>query len=90
VKSFIPLLLPAAILLSANTDPAPAKENSAQTDADKMICRREASGTGSIMPKRVCHTKAEWDALAESAQNDLDRIRAQDRSKGMIGRALGR
>jgi hypothetical protein len=40
--------------LAQQANAAPAKE--------KRICRTD-TGTGSIMPKRICHTQAEWDSL---------------------------
>src|SRR3546814_5180908 len=41
-------------------------------DEEKIICKREVA-TGSIMSRRVCHTKAEWKAIAEQGKADIDR-----------------
>jgi hypothetical protein len=43
---------------------------------EKKICRSEEV-TGSIMPKRVCRTKAEWDAYQVQIGN---RVRDQQRT----------
>ena len=49
--------------LLASAAPALAQDNSAAPAAtpvkEKKICRSDDE-TGSIMPKRICHTKAEW------------------------------
>jgi len=41
--------------------PAPAA-NAAPAVKEKKICVMQDAVTGSITPKRVCKTKAEWDA----------------------------
>lgn len=41
---------------------------------EKPICEREAP-TGSLIAKRVCHTKAEWNALHNAGQDEVDGIR---------------
>lgn len=76
-------LAPLALLLCAT--PALASET-AQKDAtetpakpEKKVCKTERS-TGSIMPKRTCRSKAEWDAQA----NDRNRMAEQDRLKSSI------
>jgi hypothetical protein len=90
VKSAI--LLPAVLAAIALAGlPAQARDkpsaaaDTATADADKKICRREAAATGSIMPKRVCHTQAEWDALEAAAASDMERLRNMDRSRAMVG-----
>lgn len=40
--------------------------------AEKKICRRETV-TGSFMPKRTCHTRAEWEAIEQNANAEKDR-----------------
>jgi len=77
-----------AILSAAISGPALASDNpSGAADpakSEKKICKNEAK-TGSIMPKRVCRTKAEWDQLSEQGKADLDRVRDMDRSRSMVG-----
>ncbi|MCP3736210.1 hypothetical protein M9979_15180 [Sphingomonas sp. RP10(2022)] len=53
------MMLPAAQATEAPPPPPPA---------DKRICRREVP-LGSIMPTRICHTKAEWAAI-DAANSD--------------------
>ena len=48
----------------------PALANDAQpvdADAGKKVCK-SVNRTGSIVPKRICKTQAEWDQLAEATQ----------------------
>jgi hypothetical protein len=52
------------------------------TDQEKVICKKVVK-TGSVMPKRTCLTKAKWDAIEESSQEDLQRVRDQDRARSM-------
>jgi hypothetical protein len=40
-------------------------------DDDKVICKTEEV-TGSRFPKRLCDTKAGWDAKARAARDYLD------------------
>jgi hypothetical protein len=43
------------------------------SDADTIICRKLDPPTGSLIGERkVCKTKAEWDAIRKEAQGDLD------------------
>jgi hypothetical protein len=56
----------ALAFLAVSTAPAePAGANSAPQSAvkEKKICVTQDAVTGSITPKRICKTKAEWDAL---------------------------
>ncbi len=66
----------ALIALLSLSAPAVAQETSgARPPAEKKICRAIPT-TGSIMPKRECHTKAEWDAISQqstAAREKLDR-----------------
>lgn len=56
------LLLLALASQQTEPTPPPAKE--------KKICRAEQE-TGSRVGKRVCRTKAEWDAIADQGNRDL-------------------
>ncbi|SKB40325.1 hypothetical protein [Sphingopyxis flava] len=62
---------------------APDKASADKPDADKKICKREIA-TGSIMSRRTCHTKAEWDQLEARGKADLDRTRAMERSRSLV------
>ena len=69
----------------------PAPQSTAQsTKADsvtesateKKVCRRVVI-TGSITPKRTCHTQAEWNALAKANEDSVRQM--QDDSRRMGG-----
>lgn len=54
-------------------DSKPATEK--KDDPDRKICRREAAPTGSIMGgKRVCHTRAEWNAIDAANRAEVERL----------------
>lgn len=57
-------------------------------DTNKKICKNVVA-TGSIMPTRVCHTKAQWDAITGKSSSDLDRTRDMERSRSMVGLTRG-
>jgi hypothetical protein len=72
-------------VLAGDTASAAPQPDSAQTAApEKKICKRDVA-TGSVMPKRVCRTRAEWDAMTERSQQDLEKRLMDDRSRGMVG-----
>jgi hypothetical protein len=50
--------------------------------AEKKLCR-SLEVTGSIMPKRTCHTKAEWAQI--DAANAADTRQFADRPRASIG-----
>jgi hypothetical protein len=80
--------LAATLLLSL---PAAAAELTAKpvatpVPAERKICRTETR-TGSNMPRRICHTRAEWDVLA--GQSAEATARALDRRPATGGGAGG-
>lgn len=48
---------------------AAAKDKPAQS-GEKKVCRTEMPAIGRIPAKRVCRTKAEWDAMSATSQRD--------------------
>ena len=67
------LLLCAAGTAHAADEAAPSPApNEAQESKPKKVCRME-TGTGSVMPKRVCRTPEQIEAEARQAE----RLRAQ-------------
>ncbi|MEY2944227.1 MAG: hypothetical protein RLY97_2241 [Pseudomonadota bacterium] len=55
------------------------------TPKEKKICRADVN-TGSIMPKRTCHTKAEWEALDRQNSSAAGKtIDGQERGLGNNG-----
>lgn len=76
MRCLFTLTLIAVASAGAAQQPQPA----APPKPDKMICKRSAE-TGSMIPTRKeCHTRAEWDAIAQSA-----RVAGQE----MVDRRLG-
>jgi hypothetical protein len=75
------MLRSAVLLLSAFTLSAPAFAEDApkadKNDPNRQICRRQ-DATGSIMGVKVCHTKAEWDAIRKSAGSGATSVRNRD------------
>lgn len=70
------------ILAVAVSTPCVANPGAA-APGEKMICKSEAA-TGSILKKKTCRTKAEWDAMTQASRNDLDRLNAMDRSRSGV------
>ena len=50
--------------------------------AEKKICRTETA-TGSVMGHRVCHTQAEWAALAKASEGSRDGFRDKATNAGI-------
>ena len=48
-----------------------------QDDPNKRICRRQTP-VGSTIEKRVCKTKAQWDAEAQAAHNQLEDLTSKN------------
>jgi len=70
----------------ANKAPAAAQSASAPaatSDAEKTICRNEKP-MGSLIPKRVCKTAAQWDAEREQARKMMQDM--QQRTGSTSGR----
>ena len=62
-----------AATVAAGEPPAPSQTNAAPaavkpTEADPKICRKE-EGTGTLIAKRVCLRKSEWDRQARAARD---------------------
>jgi hypothetical protein len=88
-------VLPILVTVSAAAIPASAQDASdasqpaAEKPAkEKKICKTD-TGTGSIMPKRTCRTKVEWDALTEQSRGNLDRSRNVTNGTSMVGGMRG-
>lgn len=55
----------------SGAQPADAAPTLASNDPDEVICRYEPPPTGSRLGKRrICATRSEWDALADSAREE--------------------
>lgn len=64
----------AAAHQSAPATPAAAGAAEKPTTAEKLICRAETA-TGSRFSKKVCRTKAEWNALSADGAATLEASR---------------
>ena len=77
----------ASLLLAVPGSPAVAKDEAtteeSKPDPNKVLCRREVP-TGSVMAKKVCRTRAQWDAIAQASQEDLNRTRDMERSRSTV------
>ncbi|HEX8653601.1 MAG TPA: hypothetical protein VF693_00050 [Allosphingosinicella sp.] len=49
-------------------------------DENRVVCRREVR-TGSMMPQTTCRSAAEWARIRERSIEQLDRMRADRRSR---------
>jgi hypothetical protein len=63
-----PATAPAATT-PAPTEAAPAKPDP-KTDPKRIICE-ETPSIGSVIPQRVCRTRAEWDRRARDDQHQI-------------------
>jgi hypothetical protein len=72
---------PAALAAEASGSTARSAE---EQDGERMICRRTVP-TGSVMARRECRSKAEWDAITARSQADMRRTADQDRSRSIVG-----
>jgi hypothetical protein len=56
----------------AAAPPAPKPiQTAAATGPNRVICH-DTAPTGSLLPKRECHTAAEWDHLRMNGMDDLN------------------
>ena len=69
------LCVPAAALAADETPPTPAPSEAAaaQPEKPKKICRME-TGTGSVMPKRVCRSAEQVEADQEAARRTREEM----------------
>ena len=80
MSSAIRCVIAASMLLALSgparaEDPAPAPGAAAPTaDAEKLICRKRAEVGSLVRKTKECHTKAEWDRIAESQQRGTRRM----------------
>jgi hypothetical protein len=83
----------AAVLFSSSawadeTNPPPAPAPAQKNDGDKIVCKREQF-VGSIIPKRICMTKAQWEQGAINAKRALDEKIMWDNPQTMGGKTSG-
>lgn len=76
--------VPAAASAETGAAPASASETrpeAGQAASERPICRRVV-GTGSVMRRRVCRPRNEWDAVDARAQSETRRSGSQEQSGG--------
>ncbi len=72
---------------SAAADPPPAEKKPIDSQ-QKMICKTE-DFVGSLIPRRICKTKADWDQGAIDARAALDQKRLSDNPVNLCGKCGG-
>ena len=74
------LCVSTAAFAAEETAPTPAQsEGEAQAEKPKKVCRME-TGTGSVMPRRVCRTPEQVAADQEAARRTREEM---NRNRGM-------
>ncbi|MFM5949503.1 MAG: hypothetical protein ACKOPM_09795 [Novosphingobium sp.] len=79
------LIAAGAVALLMMAGPVAAKSDSAagssaqsdEGETNKMVCRRVESIGTRLGSKKVCRTKAQWDAEAAANRQDLERSQTQ-------------
>lgn len=66
----------ALALLASSAAPEASPPVTAQPAAkpvkEKRICQADPATTGSLLARKICKTKSEWEALAAREQGDRD------------------
>ncbi len=88
------LALAAAAALISNSayadpaaNPAPAKP-AKKDDSQKIVCKTE-DFVGSIIPRRICKTKADWEQGAYDAKDALSKANLRANPVDLAGRPGG-
>ncbi|WP_374516233.1 hypothetical protein [Brevundimonas sp.] len=71
----------AATLLLPQTAPVQPAASSANSPAERTICRKEP-GSGTRLKVRVCLTAQEWAARIEAAERDRNHLRPTIDARG--------
>ena len=66
----------------------PAKTAKPKDDSQKVICRIETT-VGSLIPKRLCGTKADWDALTEDGKTATENVQTRALTRPTADQARG-
>jgi hypothetical protein len=76
------LIVPAAAQTTAAPQPPPSGDIVVKgqiPDADKSVCKMTGA-TGSIIPKRECRTKGDWENIRARSIANLERMKAERES----------
>lgn len=68
------LFLSAGLIATALLTTSAFANDKKPVDPDKKVCRRDYGTTGSILPKSVCHTVADWKAIDEANRGNAEQI----------------
>lgn len=68
------------MLLMLAAPAATADGATATADADKKICKRSTTTGSLVRNKKICRTKAEWDAAEAQARQDVGEIQRTTRA----------
>lgn len=60
-----------AIGAPAMADPGTAQQGADASGKDKLICKRDVDTGSLVAKKRRCHTRHDWDRIAEAARTNL-------------------
>ncbi len=83
------IALPLIIAAGCASDPAaPGAVAVADNDPERIICHKDPE-IGSRLPKRVCKSAGEWDAIAEEEKEDRRNLRRGAVGPGEAGQAPG-
>lgn len=67
----------------APTEPGDIVVTGKIRDADKKVCKTQVA-TGSIMPKRTCRPKGEWEEIRTRSLARLERLKEEERTRAFI------
>jgi hypothetical protein len=69
--------------------PSPKPAKLAEANGEKVLCRDDAP-TGTLLPKRECHTASEWDRLDADSMNQFNQEAARSLPTTDPGSSTGR
>ncbi|MBI1358942.1 MAG: hypothetical protein GC155_01525 [Alphaproteobacteria bacterium] len=76
---------PVASVAPRPTAPAPSTQTVKTADADKVVCR-SMTPTGTIVPQKICQTRAQWKQFDDAARRGSEDLDAKRREGGTTGR----
>jgi hypothetical protein len=71
MRAFLALAA-ASVLVSTSAWADTPKAGAKKSDADKVVCKREQF-VGSVIPRRICMTKAQWEEGEAAAKDTMDK-----------------
>jgi hypothetical protein len=79
---------PAEPAAAAPSAAAPAKPDKPKDDSQKVVCKYETT-VGSLIPKRLCGTKADWAALSEDGKKATEEVQTRALTRPTADQARG-